>query len=110
VSTQSTGATQNIRAVGAGYGAGQFEIGRRLSMTISDIRGDLAIGNAGFSRRVALTIHPLTGFRMMAVPAHFLSSLVFVLSEIVFGGCCYFQWILCFGQSFPQDLAAPAVF
>jgi hypothetical protein len=41
-------------------------------------------------------------------PFFTLSSLVFVLSEIVLGGCCYFQWILCFGQLFPQDLAAPA--
>ena len=76
-------------------------------------RGGTHVGAVLSQRNFFVEGEACGGTRRRAVdarswPFFTLSSLVFVLSEIVFGGCCYFQWILCFGQSFPQDLAAPA--
>ena len=56
------------------------------------------------------TLHLMKDESMSGLINSVQSNQSVVLSEIVFGGCCYFQWILCFGQSFPQDVGTEGSF
>jgi hypothetical protein len=88
---------------------GAAAVGSLLVIVVNCIHGSKCtrIRCCGFECERA--VNPASG-ESRSWPFFTLSSLVFVLSEIVLGGCCYFQWILCFGQSFPQDVGTEGSF